>query len=130
MHNPAVRMISMGIAAVAIGAGAGVALLQALSADASPPPAASSTQLNPNEEVGRLPPRLPAAVHESAPGAVRRDEAPPTPPAPIRERAPQGSKKSPPSRTKLALGMPRFEIDAVGVGDASGRLRVPVSVSR
>jgi hypothetical protein len=122
MHLPAVRMISMGIAAVAIGAGAGFAFLQALSADASPPPAASSTQLNPNEEAGRLPPRLPAAVHESPPGAVRRDEAP------IRERAPQGSKKSP--RTKLALRTPRFDSDEEGIGDAIGRLRVPVLLSK
>jgi hypothetical protein len=122
MHHATVRMIFMAIAAVAIGAGAGVAFLHAFSANASPPPAALSPQLTPPEEAARLPLRPPAAVRETVPGAARRGAAPPAQSAPIREKAPQGSKNAPPFRTKITLRTPGFDIGEESVSEAMGKI--------
>jgi hypothetical protein len=67
MRQPHLRLICFGLAAVAIGAGAGFAFLQTFPADAAPPVPAASPATEPAAASSLPRARQPAAVREGTP---------------------------------------------------------------
>ena len=131
MPHPRLRIVCIGLTAVAIGAGAGLAFLQAFQADAAPPPAALTPQ--PAPAAGSLDARQPAPLREGTPAPYVRDMAPLPPPPQGRERgkpASEGKKGSTPWRTKLTQHVPRIVLDEGRLAEVLEDLGVPPRMRR
>jgi hypothetical protein len=139
-----VRLLSIGLAAVAIGAGAGLTLLRILPADA--PVAAAAVAPVPSGEENRAPPparvslREPPAVRDPivvrAPepdhsaqdvATARRREQPPAQPQPPAARR-DARKDTPPARGKSRERSSRYDIDEETVAAVISKWRPPASV--
>jgi hypothetical protein len=130
MRQPDLRLLCMALAAVATGAGAGFAFLQAFPAGATPPaPAASPPPLP--AAAWPLGTRDPAPAREVTPAPGPIHSAPPSPPPPVGEQATPATKKyAPTPRSKLAMRTPRIAIDAEALEETIADAGVPLPMRR
>jgi hypothetical protein len=129
MRRAHLRLLCMGLIAVATGAGAGFAFLQTFPADAAAPVPAASPAPQPAAASWPLGARQPAPPREGtrAPGPI--DSAPPPSPPPLGEQpkpATGGKKYAPPPRSKLAIHTPHIDAKALEetIADAGVPLRI------
>ena len=141
MHTPTARLLSFGLAAVAIGAAAGLVFVRAFPAEVPASLAPASVAPIAFGERGRLPPATGISGHEpppvrqsnavgepepraeAAPSLAQRRDEPPSPP-----RAQPRAGNAPTSRAKSRDCTPRLDVDAGAVAALVSRWRRRVSL--